>query len=124
MIPCALATLSRRATWVTGMAMTTRSVFRLTAMGLLLLGGCAKKTAPAGDAAPPSDAPPPAAERETLSAAACTEKGGQVIGDIGDGAIHRPDYRCASGLPPIADIRPSEGEPVAVEGSVCCPDAK
>ncbi|MBK7827018.1 hypothetical protein [Nannocystis sp.] len=98
--------------------MTTRIEIRMTVMGLLLLGGCASK-AGAGPATPSA----PAGERATLSAAACTEKGGQVVGDIGDGAIHRPEYRCVSGLPPIADIRPSEGEPVAVEGSVCCPDA-
>ena len=85
-------------------------------MALLLLGGCASK-----GGTPPASVP--AGERATLSAAACTEQGGQVVGDIGDGAIHRPEYRCVSGLPPIADIRPAEGEPVAVEGSVCCPDA-
>ena len=43
-----------------------------------------------------------------------TAKGGNVVGDIGDGAIHRPEYRCPSGSPPIGRIA------LGVEGSVCC----
>ena len=106
--------------------MTTRSAIRTTMMGLLLMTGCSSKTAvepmrPAESPAP--GAPGADAVRPALTTAECEAKGGQVVGDIGDGAIHRPEYRCVSGVPPIADIRPSEGEPVAVEGSVCCPDA-
>lgn len=89
-------------------------------MGLSLLAGCANRSAAAPETPAPTTAP---AERSTLSGAACKEQGGQVVGDIGDGAIRRPEYRCASGLAPIADIRPSEGEPAAIEGAVCCPDA-
>lgn len=58
---------------------------------------------------------PRTAERETMTAEECEAQGGEVVGDIGDGAIHRPDYVCPSGQPPIADV------PLGVEGSVCCP---
>lgn len=50
-----------------------------------------------------------------MSAADCEGRGGTVVGDIGDGRTHRPDYRCEGGQTPIADV------PVGVEGSVCCP---
>lgn len=74
--------------------------------------------APTDSAAEPS-APP--SERPQLTAEECTASGGSVVGDIGDGAIHRPDYRCPSGAAPSGSIQsPSDG-PVAVEGSVCCP---
>lgn len=59
--------------------------------------------------------------RQSMTAAQCVEAGGEVVGDIGDGAIHRPDYRCArSGQPPLAPIGAEAGKPVAVEGAVCC----
>jgi hypothetical protein len=57
---------------------------------------------------------PPAADREEMSAADCEAKGGSVVGDIGDGAVHRPDYKCPSGSPPIGRV------PSGIEGSVCC----
>jgi len=56
-----------------------------------------------------------------LTAEACEAGGGAVVGDIGDGAIHRADYRCPSGAAPRGNIRAPEGGPIAVEGSVCCP---
>jgi hypothetical protein len=60
-------------------------------------------------------------ERPRLTAPACEAQGGKVVGDIGDGAIHRPEYRCPdSGEPPIGTIEPEAGGPVAVEGAVCC----
>ncbi len=62
-----------------------------------------------------------ASQPRTLTAEACEASGGTVVGDIGDGAIHRPDYRCPSGSPPSGTIRAAEGAPMAVEGSVCCP---
>ena len=67
--------------------------------------------------AEPTSAPAPSA----LTAEACEASGGVVVGDIGDGAIHRPDYRCPSGAPPKGDIHAPEGGPIAIEGSVCCP---
>lgn len=58
--------------------------------------------------------------RPELSRAECTERGGVVVGDIGDGAIHDPDYRCSNGESPIGTIVPQPGEPIAIEGAVCC----
>jgi hypothetical protein len=96
---------------------------------LLLMAGCAKKTGddPTGSPTPPADAtagePAPSTdgERPAMSTAECNDKGGRVVGDIGDGAIHRPDYKCDGGQPPLGSIRPAEGQPVAIEGAVCCP---
>lgn len=78
-------------------------------LGLLMgvLSGCPKNTG--------------GTEHPGLTRAECEAKGGEVVGDIGDGAIHRPDYVCQSGEPPIGTIQPVEGEPIAVEGEVCCP---
>jgi hypothetical protein len=45
---------------------------------------------------PDPEAPSPpetVGARAALTAAACAAKGGEVVGDIGDGAVHRPDYR-------------------------------
>jgi hypothetical protein len=53
-------------------------------------------------------------ERPLITAEECATRGGMVVGDIGDGATHSPDYRCPDGEPPIADV------PLGVEGSVCC----
>lgn len=60
-------------------------------------------------------------ERPKLTQAQCEAQGGGVVGDIGDGATHRPDYMCPSGKPPLGNVMPPEGGPIAVEGSVCCP---
>jgi hypothetical protein len=68
----------------------------------------------------PSSTPEPASG---VTAEECEAAGGTVVGDIGDGAIHRPDYVCASGAKPTGPIRAKEGAPIAVEGSVCCPKA-
>jgi hypothetical protein len=65
----------------------------------------------AGDSAP----------RPTISAEACEANHGIVVGDIGDGAIHRPEYRCSNGAKPTANIGAAEGGPISIEGSVCCP---
>jgi hypothetical protein len=64
-----------------------------------------------------TDAPPPETDRPELTTEACEAKGGKVVGDIGDGAVHRPDYKCESGLPPIGRVA------LGVEGSVCCTGA-
>lgn len=114
--------------------MTTRCAIRnmtrttsLTLVGFLLTTGCATK--PADDstsaAAAPVQVPARSAqpERPSMTTAECEAKGGRVVGDIGDGATHRPDYTCEGGPRPLADIRPAEGEPIATEGSVCCPTA-
>lgn len=94
----------------------------ITACLGLALAGCSKKNTE--ETKPPEPAPPSgASDRPSLTAAECQAQGGTVVGDIGDGAIHRPDYVCESGKPPIASIKSAEGEPIAVEGSVCCPVA-
>jgi hypothetical protein len=107
------------------MAMMHRCAFQAAMMGLLLMTGCANKTGDTTKPPPTSDSQPPAptSERPALTTAECEAKGGTVVGDIGDGAIHRPDYTCASGQPPIGSITPAEGGPIAIEGSVCCPAA-
>jgi hypothetical protein len=78
----------------------------------------------------PSSPPPPrpasinavpASERTAIPQTTCESQGGTVVGDIGDGATHRPDYVCPSGKRPVGAIAPPEGGPIAVEGAVCCP---
>lgn len=87
--------------------MTPRWMIPLAGLGLLLTVACPKNDE--------------VTDRPTLTADECRSRGGTVVGDIGDGAVHRPDYRCANGEPPIGTIRAETGEPVAVEGAVCCP---
>ena len=62
--------------------------------------------------------------RPELTRQECRDRGGVVVGDIGNGAIHRDDYTCeSSGEPPIGAIFPAAGaagEPIAIEGEVCC----
>src|SRR6478735_723594 len=106
--------------------MTKVSPFMLC---LLLLGCGSKPPAESPPAESPTAQPPaegsvdaPAhAERPAITADECTAGGGTVVGDIGDGAIHKPEYRCPSGAEPSGSIKSTGGEPVAVEGSVCCP---
>jgi hypothetical protein len=101
----------------------------LMTCGFVACGGAQSEPAtPAGETPAPgvetSAEPPPAgagAERPSLTAQECEASGGSVVGDIGDGAIHKPDYKCASGAAPTGSIRPAEGGPVAIEGAVCCP---
>lgn len=101
-----------------------RWTIAVAAVGLLLTGACSK----GGTETPTTTAPPPAegsptdepAERESLTAAECEAKGGSVVGDIGDGAIHRPEYRCENGEPPLGSIKAEGDGPIATEGAVCC----
>lgn len=110
---------------------------RLLCVGLALgAAACGGGQAPAAtattpeSAAPASTTPTPVASAEApadaaadapLTAARCEAAGGKVVGDIGNGAIHRPDYRCASGKAPLGKVVAEAGKPVAIEGSVCCP---
>lgn len=72
--------------------------------------------------APATGAPTTGAPgRKALTQEECAAQGGSAVGDIGDGATHRPDYVCASGKPPLGNIAPPTGGPVAIEGAVCCP---
>lgn len=79
----------------------------------LVLAGCT------GSPPPPQE--PSTPERKALTQAQCEAQAGYVLGDIGDGATHRPDYLCPTGKPPLGDIAPPPGGPIAIEGSVCCP---
>ena len=103
--------------------MSTRTLILAAVMGLVMTACSKKSSTPDETATPVGDPAPaaPASERPRLTGAECEAKSGVVVGDIGDGAVHRPDYKCADGQAPIASIRPAEGEPVAIEGSVCCP---
>jgi len=79
----------------------------------------------------PPEAPAPApteterspteTERQQLTSEQCEAQGGEVVGDIGDGATQRPDYVCPGGKPPTGNIAAPEGGPMPVEGAVCCP---
>lgn len=97
---------------------------RAVLLPFFVLLACAKpQPAPAepqpGAESPPAEQPQPAGT--SMTATECEAQGGKVVGDIGDGAIHRPDYVCPeSGQPPLGTITPEAGGPVAVEGSVCC----
>lgn len=89
-----------------------QSMIGMTMLGLgLCLTGCPKQGPEPGT---PTDRP-------ELSRAECQAKGGEIVGDIGDGAIHKPDYVCPSGERPTGTIKPAPGEPIAIEGEVCCP---
>jgi hypothetical protein len=108
---------------------STVFAFLLTSAFLAGCGGSQSAPgAPTGAAEEPKSAPEPApsegedaSERPAVTAPECEAGGGVVVGDIGDGAIHRPEYRCPSGAPPSGSIRAAEGGPMGVEGSVCCP---
>lgn len=85
---------------------------------LSLFGAIACSKQPIPEAPSPPDMP---AEKAALTATECTAKGGEVVGDIGDGAVHRPDYRCAAtGEAPLGQIAPDPGGPIPIEGAVCC----
>jgi hypothetical protein len=103
------------------------------ALGFVLLAACSKPpstppettaVAEPGEPGEPTQEEQPAGEsvdRPQLTSADCEAQGGTVVGDIGDGAIHRPDYVCPdSGEAPIGSIVAEGGEPIAIEGAVCC----
>jgi hypothetical protein len=63
-------------------------------------------------------------DRAEVTRQECLDRNGTIVGDIGNGAIFNDDYVCeSSGESPIANIlQPSveSGEPIAIEGEVCC----
>jgi len=109
--------------------MTKPSTFltTLSALGALVACGASETPprtptrAPAANAEAASTPSGEAAAHPTTTAQACEASGGSVVGDIGDGAIHRAEYRCPNGTKPTGSIRADEGQPIAIEGSVCCP---
>jgi hypothetical protein len=93
------------------------------ALAVIMLCACDKAGTPPQPPAAESEGLPTgdAATRPEISAADCEADGGSVVGDIGDGAVHRSDYVCDSnGQPPVGTIAAEEGGPMGVEGSVCC----
>jgi hypothetical protein len=88
------------------------------AIAVVLAGCAAAQQPPQGPATDNAEGTP---EHKALTQAQCEAQAGGVVGDIGDGATHRPDYLCPNGKPPLGDIVPSAGGPIASEGSVCCP---
>lgn len=60
----------------------------------------------------PTDEP---AARPTMTVEEC-EKVGTLVGDPGDGSVHRPEFRCPNGSEPVGTV------PLGIEGSVCCPN--
>jgi hypothetical protein len=88
-------------------------------MLVVILAGCGPSQSP--PQSPSGDSANGAPTRKALAQAECEAQGGSVVGDIGNGATHRPDYVCPSGKPPLGDIAPPAGGPIAVEGAVCCP---
>lgn len=99
----------------------------------LLLGACISKPAELSkpdslEAKQPSSGhvglgAPDLATRVMMSRQECKHANGTEIGDIGDGRIHRLDYLCADGKPPLGVITSTKNEPIATEGSVCCANA-
>jgi hypothetical protein len=55
-----------------------------------------------------------------MTAQECSKAGGLVVGDIGDGQVHRAGYLCANGDVPLGTIVPTTGQPKATDGAVCC----
>jgi hypothetical protein len=87
----------------------------------VVLAGCGASQ-PAAEARATGEPAKATPERKALTQEQCEAQAGRVVGDIGDGATHRPDYVCPSGKPPLGDIAPPAGGPIAVEGGVCCPE--
>lgn len=48
----------------------------------------------------------------------CTACGGMLVGDIGDGSTHRPEFRCPDGSPSLGSVA------FGIEGAACCPDQR
>ncbi|NUQ79938.1 MAG: hypothetical protein HUU21_41085, partial [Polyangiaceae bacterium] len=86
----------------------------------VVLAGCGPSQPP--PTSPPAGVPATGApERKAVTQGDCEAQGGSVVGDIGDGATHRPDYVCPSGRPPLGTIAAPAGGPMPIEGAVCCP---
>ena len=99
--------------------MSTPTTFVVTLTGLGALVACGG--APPSSSAPQPSPEPTAPNTTSMTEAQCKAAGGEAVFDIGDGAIHQPGYRCArSGQPPVGAIAAEPGEPIAVEGAVCC----
>jgi len=96
---------------------------RITALVLLiLLTSCA---VPTSEVSQPNNElldsmPGSGAVRSGITLEQCRKEGGSVIGDIGDGRIHKVDFLCDSGDKPLGYIVYRANEPIPSEGAVCC----
>jgi hypothetical protein len=102
-----------------------RAALALAFAGVLCAAGCGGRqsvTAPPGTTPPHRTSPGGDDEvRGSFTPEQCAAAGGEVVGDIGDGAVRTPDYRCPkSGHRPIGTIVTEPGQPIGVEGAVCC----
>lgn len=97
--------------------MKTSSLVAACILALAACGGEPEPTPtdPAEESVGEELPPGPSTQGATLSVDECEAQGGTIVGDIGDGAIHRPGYTCPSGRPPLGSV------PLGIEGSVCCP---
>ncbi len=77
---------------------------------LLLLAACSGE---------PQPLPDNSTQRPLISSQQCKTQGGAVVGDIGDGRVHRDDFLCPNGQPPIGTIEAEQGKR-SIEGAVCC----
>ena len=68
----------------------------------------------------PTPSEPGGPSRPGVTEEECTTQGGQIIGDIGDGAVYQEAYMCPSGTPPIGNIVTNDQGPARIEGAVCC----
>ncbi|MEZ4364328.1 MAG: hypothetical protein R3B48_29405 [Kofleriaceae bacterium] len=97
----------------------------LVSLSLALASACGSAPPPATttpqEVATPAPTEGAIEARESLTVQQCEDKGGTIVGDIGDGATSRPDYVCPSGQKPLGNALPPDGGPMPIEGSVCCP---
>lgn len=75
----------------------------------MFLIGCGSSTPAPGPALAPGPGPTPVV---TLTPEQCTQQGGEIRGDIGDGKI-----ACAQGERELGRV------PLGIEGSICCAPA-
>lgn len=78
-------------------------------MTLVFLIGCASNRPAPEPGRPPRPRPEPVA---TLTPEQCTDRGGEIRGDIGDGKI-----ACEPGERQLGRV------PLGIEGSICCAPA-
>ncbi len=76
---------------------------------LLAACGTSKQAEPTAAPTSPQPSPPPGSPSATLTPEECTQKAGQVRGDIGDGKV-----ACAAGERELGRVK------TGIEGGVCC----
>jgi hypothetical protein len=90
----------------------------VVALGLLMITcvaplGCgATTTAPAAETPPGKETPPAAEPDKLLTTEECVAKGGEGIGDPGDGSTRRNG--CPGGRALLGNVK------IGIEGGICC----